>query len=80
MDLKNNLDRHVPAIIIADLNNHTSTVAARGVLQSIKKTKSNIMPAVLQATTPDTLVEDLKIFGLSKNDWTYPKRAHEKTL
>ena len=62
MDLKNNMDTTMGAIIIADLNNHVSTVAARGVLQSIKETKSNLIPVVLQATTPETLVEDLKAF------------------
>ena len=80
MDLKNNLDTHLGAIIIADLNDHVSTVACRNVLQSIKVTKSKLIPVVLQATTPETLDEDLKAFGLTKNDWTYPKRAHEKKI
>ena len=80
MDLKNNMDTTMGAIIIADLNNYVSTVAARGVLQSIKETKSNLIPVVLHATTPETLVEDLKAFGLTKSDWTYPKRTHEKKI
>lgn len=78
MDLKYIKD--LPALIIADLNDHTSTVAARNVISSIKQTKSKLTPLVIQATTPETLDEDLAKFSLSRNDWTYPKEPGQKKI
>lgn len=80
MDLKYNISDTIPALIIADLNDHTSTVAARNVIQSIRRTKSKLVPIVHPATTPETLKQDLESFGLTKNDWTYPRRAGETKI
>ena len=80
MDLKYHINDAIPAIIIADLNDHVSTVAARNVITSIRTTKSKLDPVVLQATTPLTLDHDLKTFGLTRNDWTYPRRAGETKI
>jgi GR25 family glycosyltransferase involved in LPS biosynthesis len=80
MDIKYNFDETILAAVIADLNDHTSTVAARNVIQSIRTTKSELDPVVVQATTPFTLDHDLKSFGLTRNDWTYPRRAGETKI
>ena len=80
MDLNYHLKDSIPALIIADLNDHTSTVAARNVIQSIRRTKSKLVPIVHPATIPETLKQDLESFGLSKNDWTYPTRAGQSKI
>lgn len=73
-------DERYAAIIIADLSNSVSTVAARKVIKSIQATKSNLFPAIVQATTPDTLDADLAEFNLTKSNWTYPSKRGESTF
>lgn len=80
MDLNIYQGETLPAMIIADLNDHTSTVAARNVIQSIRQTKSKLNPVVLQATTPETLDDDLGQFNLKRSDWTYPKEPGQKKI
>jgi len=80
MDLQLNLKTNFTALIIADLNDRASVVGARNVMQSIRNTKSTIIPFLIQATTPQTLEEDLKTFGLSKADWTYPKVPNQTKI
>lgn len=60
------------AVIISDVDNNTSLVAARKVINSIEKTKSNLLPVIIPATTPKTLDKHLANFNLTKKDWTYP--------
>jgi len=64
------LKKNVLGIVICDLNNHISTVAARKCIDSIRNTDSKIQPLMMQATTPETLDKHLSEFGLTKNDWT----------
>lgn len=65
------------AFIITMINDHSSTVAARKCLQSIKNTKSLINPFLIDATTPIDLKFHLKDFGLTLDRWTYPKSPAE---
>lgn len=65
------------AFIITMMNDHSSTVAARKCLQSIKNTKSLINPFLIDATTPLDLKNHLKDFGLTLDRWTYPKSPAE---
>tara|TARA_Y100000389_G_scaffold146211_1_gene144864 strand:- start:1671 stop:2507 length:837 start_codon:yes stop_codon:yes gene_type:complete len=62
----------VTTFIISDINSSSSTAGMRKVVKSIKDTKSLMDPFIMPATTPETLEEDLKLFGMSKSDWTYP--------
>lgn len=64
---------HLFALVITMVNDHTSIVAARKCLQSIKQTKSKLLPLLMDATTPQTLNEDLSVVGLTLNDWSFPK-------
>ena len=70
-------DNRYVSFIITDLNNSVSTVAARKVIKSIQTTKSNLIPLVVQATTPDTLDADLAELNLTKSNWTYPSKPGE---
>lgn len=65
------------AFIITMMNDHSSTVAARKCLQSIKNTKSLINPFLIDATTPIDLKNHLQDFGLTLDRWTYPKSPAE---
>lgn len=60
------------AVIISDIDNNTSLVAARKVINSIEKTNSNLTPVIVPATTPKTLDKHLADYNLTKKDWTYP--------
>lgn len=73
-------DRGIRGVVIGMLNNHTSTVGVRNVLQSIKKTKSEIEAHVLDATTPLDLNIHLEVFGLTLGDWSYPKSPAEQWI
>ena len=68
----------IPALIISDINNSASTAAARVVMQSIRDTDSQLLPYIVPATTPETLDNDLKLFGLKKSDWTYPSAGEKR--
>lgn len=74
------LKKNVLGIVICDLNNHISTVAARKCIDSIRNTDSKIQPLMMQATTPETLDKHLSEFGLTKNDWTYPKIPNKRVI
>lgn len=65
------------AFIITMVNDHSSTVAARKCLQSIKNTRSHLDPHIQMATTPEDLNHYLKLVGYTLNDWTYPKSPAE---
>jgi len=65
------------AFIITMMNNHQSVVGARRCIQSIKNTKSKLDPFILDATTPDNLLEHLSTFKMDLSDWTYPKSPSE---
>ena len=68
------------AFIISMINDHSSTVALRKCLLSIKSTGSHINPFIMDATTPLNLQEHLKTFNLTVDNWTYPKSpAEQKT-
>lgn len=66
--------------IITMLNDHSSTVAARKCLQSIKNTKSVINPFLIDATTPFNLNEHLTHFNMTLDKWTYPKSPAESKI
>jgi len=68
------------AFIISMLNDHSSTVAARKCLQSIKNTKSIINPFLIDATTPLNLNEHLPHFNMTLDKWTYPKSPAETKI
>lgn len=65
------------AFIITILNDHSSTVAARKCLQSIKNTESYLNPFLIDATTPLNLNQHLSNFNLTLDKWTYPKSPAE---
>ena len=68
----------IKGYIISMVNNHESTLATRQVINSIKKTQSEIDPIVFPATTPDTLAEDLrkiKSFDATNLQYTYPQQG-----
>lgn len=69
--------QNLPAFIIADLNSDVSTKAVRKVINSIKRTKSDLIPMVVQATTPEVLNKHLAEFNLGKENWTYPSNRGE---
>jgi len=68
------------AFIISIVNNHESTVATRMVIESIKKTKSEIEPIILPATIPSTIQDDIDTLGMTGIDWTYPVRPEQDGL
>ena len=68
----------LPAYIICDINNSESTAGARKVIQSIKDTDSKLMPIIVPATTPETLKNDLAIFGMDKSYWKYPRKGEKR--
>ena len=72
------LSNQIAAYIICDINNSNSTAGARRVVQSIIDTDSNLMPVIVPATTPETLKRDLRIFGLEKKDWKYPRKGEKR--
>lgn len=69
--------------IISMVNHHDSTMATRNLVESIRKTKSEIEPIIFPATVPGTIEEDLKkiehidTVGLA---WTYPTKPSEDGL
>tara|TARA_R110002073_G_scaffold91699_5_gene215605 strand:- start:1032 stop:1910 length:879 start_codon:yes stop_codon:yes gene_type:complete len=69
---------YIPAFIISDINNSVSTAGARNVLNSINATKSKLHPVIMPATTPETLSAHLKLFDVTKNDWTYPSKGEKR--
>lgn len=64
---------YITAIVITMMNDHNSVVATRKCLNSIKTTDSKVVPLIMDATTPQTLNNDLKAIDLSLNDWSFPK-------
>jgi GR25 family glycosyltransferase involved in LPS biosynthesis len=66
--------------IISLVNNHDATVATRLLIESIKKTKSELEPIILPATTPNTITEDIDAIGMTGIDWTYPVRPEQDGL
>jgi hypothetical protein len=60
------------AAIIADPSNNVSVVAARKLINSIEKTKSDLYPVIVPATTPEKLKVHLANYNLTTNNWTYP--------
>jgi len=50
----------IKAFIITMINNNTSVVAARNLLQTIEDTRSRIQPFMMQATIPSTIQLDIK--------------------
>lgn len=68
------------AFVITMINDHSSTVAARKCLQSIKNTESQLDAYIQSATTPADLKYQLKAVGMSLNDWSYPKSPAESRV
>lgn len=78
---KYNVKNYVmPGFIISMTNDHSSTVATRKCIQSIKNTNSNINTFIIDATTPVNLLEHLSYVGFSLNEWTYPKSPAESIV
>ena len=73
-------DYMILGFIISMINDHSSTVATRKCLQSIKNTNSRVNPFIIDATTPDTLLDHLAEIGFSLNEWTYPKSPAETRI
>ena len=73
-------DNILKAFIITMINDHSSTVAARKCLQSIRNTKSELDPYFQSATTPVDLKYMKEAVGMSLNDWTYPKSPAETRI
>jgi len=71
---------YLPTFIISMLNNHSSIVATRRCINSIKQTKSKLDTYILDATTPENLDEYLKNGKMSLKDWTYPKSPGETKI
>ena len=69
-----------PAMVISMVNDNTSSVATRKVIQSIKVTESELDPFIMPATTPDNLDEHLSYFGFTKANWTYPSEPYEQRI
>ena len=65
--------RH-PAFVITMINDHASVVGARRAIKSIQDTKSTLRPFIEPAVTPETLDDELAQFGLTVNDWTWPRK------
>lgn len=65
--------RH-PAFVITMINDHASVVGARRTIKSIQDTKSTLRPFIEPAVTPETLDDELAQFGLTVNDWTWPRK------
>jgi hypothetical protein len=70
----------IPAVIISDVNDHVSTVAARKCIKSIESTSSQIDPVILPATTPADVHQHAQVLGLSWAQWTWPKNPGETTI
>lgn len=70
----------VGGFIITLQEDRVSMTGARKLIKSIKDTNSFIDPLILPATTPETLETDLAKFGLTENNWTWPKVPGEKRL
>ena len=68
------------AFIISMVNNHESTCATRIVIESIKKTGSDLEPIILPATVPDTIGTDLQGMGFAGVAWTYPIEPRQDGL
>jgi GR25 family glycosyltransferase involved in LPS biosynthesis len=76
--IKTNVDLlGLPSLIITLHNNHTSTVGARKLVQSIENTNSYFTPFIFPATTPHNLNKHLAQFGKTIHDWTWPKSPAE---
>lgn len=63
--------------VISMINDHSSTVATRKCIQSIRNTESMLDIYIQSATTPLDLKYILKEVGLSLSDWSYPKSPSE---
>ena len=74
------LKNKMPALVISMLNDHTSTVATRRLLQSITNTDSQVFPFIINATIPATLNKDLAVYKKTLNNWTYPKSPAETRI
>lgn len=72
--------RGVPALIIGLQNDRVSMTGVRKLITSIKNTNSFVDPFILPATTPETVTTDLAQFGLTENDWKWPKNPGESRL
>ena len=73
----------IKANIITLVNNHQSTVATRTLIESIKKTKSEIDPLIFPATTPLSIPDDLKKSSFIDADachWSYPNDPSQDGL
>lgn len=70
-------DTIIKAFVITMINDHSSTVAARKCIQSIKNTKSLIDPYIEVATTPFDLNDHLNNINLDLSYWSYPKSPAE---
>ena len=70
----------IKAFIITMINDHSSTVAARKCMQSIRNTESKLDTYIQSATTPVDLKFQLKEVGLSLSDWSYPKSPAETRI
>lgn len=81
----------IKAYIISLLNHHGSTIATRNLLHSIKETNSKIQPFIIQATTPDTIRQDIlhhfsdeifrKLYGDNEELWwTWPTKSEQSGI
>jgi hypothetical protein len=70
----------IRAVVIGMMNNHSSTIGTRAVLQSIRATQSDIDPFILDATIPSTVEHHLSAFNLKLKNWTYPKSPAEQWI
>jgi len=70
----------MPAYIISDIQDHTSTVAARKLLTSIEQTQSDLDTVIFPAITPRNMLRTLNHFAKTKNDWSYPTIPGEKRI
>lgn len=75
--------RNIKAIIITLMNDANATFSTRNLLKSIRDTKSQINPLVMDATTPETIEEDLKkVYYLkgTKVEYTWPTDESQNGL
>jgi len=76
--------RNIKALIISLINNADATYATRRLIRSIRDTKSAITPLILDATTPQTIEQDLQsilYLGSPKTlPYTWPTFDHQNGL
>lgn len=70
----------IPAVVISDINDHVSTVAARRCIRSIADTSSQVDPVILPASTPATVHQDITPLGFTWADWKWPKNPGETRI